>query len=270
MTVARKHIVDVQTTPLYHVSNRCVRRAFLCGQDNYSGRNYDHRRQFIIHLVTELLGSFAIYQCGFSIMSNHYHLVLRLNPAEANSWSNQEVLTRWCRIYKGHPVVQQYLAGETLSPRELYSVNELTETYRNRLSDLSWFMAKLNETIARQANKEDGCSGRFWEGRFNAQALLDNAALITSMMYVDLNPIRAGMATTLEGSDYTSVQQRILELAKSLKQARKKLTQSNQPLKKKPNYEQQPSASSALLPFLENETAATNQCKTPTKTFSFN
>ncbi len=112
----------------------------------------------------------------------------------------------------------QYLRGDKLIKPLQQIVEETAEVYRARLTDISWFMRILNESIAIQANKEDNCTGRFWEGRFKSQALLDEAAVIACMAYVDLNPIRANIATTPENSNYTSIQQRISS-AKKAKQA---------------------------------------------------
>ena len=212
MTLPRSSLVSLASTPYYHCVGRCVRRAFLCGQDQFSGRSFEHRRGWIVERLAVLSSVFAIDVAAYAVMSNHYHVVVRIDAELAASWSLDEVLARWCRLFAGHPLVQRYLANPDISSAELDKVKAFVKLYRARLCDLSWFMRCLNEYIARMANEEDGCSGRFWEGRFKSQALLDEAALIACMAYVDLNPIRAAMAETPEASDYTSIQQRINEV----------------------------------------------------------
>lgn len=210
MPRARKHLVSVANTPYYHVSSRCVRRAFLCGIDRFSGRSYEHRRQWIVDRIRVLSSLFSIDICAYAVMNNHYHLVVKLIPEEANQWSDDDVLQRWTALFKGPLLVQRQRAGETLSAIEREAVSSMAAVYRSRLSSLSWFMKCLNEPIARKANAEDHCSGHFWEARFHSQALCSEKALFAAMAYVDLNPIRAKMAKTPETSDYTSIRTRIL------------------------------------------------------------
>lgn len=211
MPLPRSTLVSLDTTPYYHCIGRCVRRAFLCGFDALTGRSFEHRREWIVMRLALLAEVFALDLCAYAVMSNHYHLVLKVNTQQAAHWSDDDVLVRWCRIFQGPTLVQRYLAKVELGSGEKIKVADLAALYRSRLSDLSWFMRCLNEPIARMANDEDNCTGRFWEGHFKSQALLDERALISCMAYVDLNPIRAGMADTPESSDFTSIQQRSTE-----------------------------------------------------------
>ena len=209
MPRARKHLVSVSDTPYYHVSSRCVRRAFLCGEDKLTGKSYEHRRGWIEDRIRVLSSLFSVELCAYAVMSNHYHLVVRLNPGESGDWSDDEVLNRWTALFRGPLLVQRYRADETLIAAELATVRSIAAVFRDRLGSLSWFMKCLNEPIARKANAEDGCTGHFWEARFHSQALRSERALLTAMAYVDLNPIRAKIARTPETSDYTSIKARI-------------------------------------------------------------
>lgn len=220
MPQARYRLVDTQATPYYHCISRCVRRAFLCGYDQSSRRNFDHRKQWMLDRIKLLSSVFAIDVCAYAIMSNHFHLVLHVDTERARSWSQDEVIDRWLTLYTGPVVVHRYRAGATLTEAEETALASWVETWRTRLTDLSWYMRCLNETIARMANREDNCTGRFWEGRFRSQALLDDAALVACMAYVDLNPIRAKLCTTLEQSEFTSIQERLKEFGKKAKQAK--------------------------------------------------
>ena len=212
MTRARKSLISIEDTPYYHCVSRCVRRAFLCGQDKLTGNCYEHRRQWVEDRIHFLADVFAIDVCAYAVMSNHTHLVLHIHRDNALSWSVDEVIERWHRLYKGILLSQRYsnpAQRVTLTDAQLNTVYETVEVWRSRLCDISWFMRCLNEPIARKANKEDQCTGKFWEGRFKAQALLDEKALAACMAYVDLNPVRAKMAATPEASDHTSIQYRI-------------------------------------------------------------
>ena len=208
----RKCLINLEDTPYYHCVSRCVRRAYLCGEDELTGRSYEHRRQWVEDRLLFLAEVFCVDVCAYAVMSNHTHVVLRINKHKADTLSVKEVIRRWHRLYKGMLLPRRYIDPvecDTLSEAEIETVTRLADVYRKRLYDISWFMRLLNEYIARRANKEDDCTGHFWEGRFKSQALLDEASLMACMAYVDLNPIRASLAKTPETSAHTSIQQRI-------------------------------------------------------------
>ncbi len=209
MTRARNTLVSLDATPYYHCISRCVRRAWLCGEDPYTGHSFEHRRRWVLDRLRELANIFAIDVCAYAILSNHYHVVLHVDTEQAKGWTARQVIEQWSQLYKGHLIADRYLSGEVMNKAEREVLDELVASWRSRLHDISWFMRCLNEHLAQRANAEDNCKGRFWEGRFKSQALLDEGALLTCMSYVDLNPIRAGLAKTPEESDFTSIQERV-------------------------------------------------------------
>ncbi|CAM4330644.1 transposase [Pseudoalteromonas ostreae] len=233
MAIARKRQVSLIDTKYYHCISRCVRRAFLCGEDRFTGQSYEHRRGWVEDKLLALAKVFCIDVCAYAVMSNHTHLVLYVDDKKANRLNDKAIVIRWHKLCKGTLLTKKYLQGEKLSKSELIFFNQTVEQYRERLSSISWFMRLLNEDIARRANKEDNCTGRFWEGRFKSQALLDEAALAACMAYVDLNPIRAKIANTPEESIYTSVQKRI-ESASTGKQPKKLLRFAGMPRQRMP------------------------------------
>lgn len=208
MTQKRSSLISLSDTPYYHCVSRCVRRSYLCGVDSYSGQSYEHRRGWVEDRLLYLSSVFAIDVCAYAVMSNHVHIVLHVDVDKALNWSDKQVLALWHSLYKGTLLTQRFMRDEALTPGELITLHDTIKIYRNRLHDISWFMRNLNEFIAREANKEDDCTGRFWEGRFKSQALLDESAVLACMAYVDLNPIRAKMAKTPETSNHTSIQKR--------------------------------------------------------------
>jgi hypothetical protein len=174
--------------------------------DQYTGRSFEHRKAWVetrIHLVGEC---FAVAIDAYAVMSNHLHLVVRIDPGVAAGWSDDEVAERWVRLFPPRDDTEQAIEAKRL--RMLVDPGRI-ETLRSRLASLSWLMRCLVEPIARRANREEGCKGRFWEGRYKCQLLCDTRALLAAMAYVDLNPIRAGITSRLEHSGHTGVRERI-------------------------------------------------------------
>lgn len=162
MPKARKTQVSIEATPYYHCVSRCVRRSFLCGVDSYSGQSYEHRRGWVEERLLFLSSVFAIDICAYAVMSNHVHVVLHVDVQQVMAWTDSEVVERWLRLHKGTLLPHLFARGDTLSQGQQLSLSDTIIEYRKRLHDISWLMRNLNEYIAREANKEDDCTGRFY------------------------------------------------------------------------------------------------------------
>ena len=208
--LARADLFDPREISVLHCLNRCVRQAFLCGDDPHSGRNYDHRKIWLECRLKFLAAQFGVDVIGFAIMSNHFHLVLRNRPDVVAQWSDSEVARRWLQLCPRRKTPEGHPAEPTAAELDtIRNCPDRLEEIRLRLSDISWLMRMIAEPIARRANREDQVTGHFWEGRFKAVKLCDEAALLACLAYVDLNPIRAGIALTPESSNFTSIGRRI-------------------------------------------------------------
>ena len=206
----RGEVFEPGKVGIYHCINRVVRRAFLCGNDPLSGQSFDHRKVWIRDRLEQLAGIFGIDVLSYSVMDNHLHVILRNRPDVVKGWSNEEIARRWWNLFPGRKNKHGTAAEPTQKELKTLQANKKRlRELRSRLSHISWYMRCLCEVIARRANVEDDCTGRFFQGRFKCQKLMDESAVLACCIYVDLNPIRAGVALTPETSEYTSAYDRI-------------------------------------------------------------
>ena len=202
MTTPRKLLVDSEVALCYHISSKCVRGMWLCGQRKR--RSYEHRKTWLQQRLLCLAEAFAIDVLSYAIMSNHFHLIVYYEPLASQGWSDEEVVERWLQVYP--PRNDKHY--ERRKERLLGDVEEVAKL-RAVLGDLSGFMKHLKQPIARRMNREDGVRGHAFDERFYSGALLNEDSVLTSMRYVELNPVRARIAHTLEQVKHTSAQRHI-------------------------------------------------------------
>lgn len=218
MTKPRSYYVDPDHARYYHVTSRCVRRAWLLGRDPHTAIDVEHRKQLFLNHLKHLSRFFAVEVMGYAIMSNHFHLVLQYDPRENESWSESEVARRWCAAFNGLPLdkrltgatkLEDFHIKQTLRYHEILASPVHRRHCREVLGSLSRFMQHLKQPFAVWANHEDECTGHFFESRFYSGVLLTENDLLACMAYVDLNPIEAGMARSLNEAENTSIHERL-------------------------------------------------------------
>ena len=173
---ARGEFLHPSEIQIVHTTQRCVRQAFLCGVDQV-GVSFEHRRQWIRNRLEFLASVFGIDCLTYTVLSNHLHLVLRSRPDIVAQWSDLDVARRWWRLCPLRRTVDGLPAEPTDAELGMI-LNDpcrLAEL-RLRLSDISWWMRCTSQNIAQRANREEERSGRFWEGRFSAQLIIDEAS----------------------------------------------------------------------------------------------
>ncbi len=203
MTIARAHLIDPAVTRWYHCVTRCVRRAFLLGE------GLNDRKQWIDQRIAELAQIFSIAVGGFSVMDNHLHVLVRLDPEVAAAWSDEEVVRRWGRLFPPRDKLRQPIPVSNAWVEWRLKDAAWVAKARERLQSLSWFMKCLKEPLARLANRQDKTRGFFFEGRFKSVAILDDESLLATCDYIDLNPVAAGIAQVPETSKHTSIKERV-------------------------------------------------------------
>jgi REP element-mobilizing transposase RayT len=183
--------------------SRCVRRAFLLQEGPID------RKEWIEKRLQELAGIVAVGVAGFSVMDNHLHVLVRLDPDVAKGWSDDEVVRRWGSLFPPRDKSRKPLpVSDAWVEVRLKDARWVAMT-RTRLHSLSWFMRCLKEPLSRLANHQDKARGAFFEGRFKSVAILDEESLLATCAYIDLNPVAAGIAEVPEASPHTSVNTRV-------------------------------------------------------------
>lgn len=209
MPTPRSDIIDPTVQQVIHCFSRCVRRAWLLDDDE------DRRIRWLEQRLALLLQIFAFSCFGYAFLRNHLHNAMRSEPELLASWSDEEVARRWLRLYPKRPgpdglPTDAQVASLIAQPRP--SITEI----RRRLGDLGWFHRCLKEPLARMANREDECTGHFWEGRYKSIPLLDDASILACILYVDLNRQRAGLDPSVDRGKHASIVQRLQQLREQI------------------------------------------------------
>lgn len=210
MRKKRTEIANPLYSNTFHITNRCVRKEFLLGDDKSMRGKVRKRRQVVLRRVEALAAAYSIDVLRVSFMENHVHLELRNRPDLVELMSDVEVARRYLMIYPGY--CQATADARKTNPdkpteedvQKLAADKKKIKEYRSVLSSISRFMQSLNFYTSKYFNLVDDISGAFWESRYKLKLLLDDLSILLCALYIDLNPIRAGMHFQIEDSEFTS------------------------------------------------------------------
>ncbi len=181
MATPRSKLVSDEVPLYYHVTSRCVQQAWLLGPDPTSGKNYSHRKRWLIRRLKHLGRFFALEVSAYAVMNNHFHLVIYFDPTAAGAWPAEEVARRWVEAFPPKVNGKIDKGMQRFNFEELMSNPEELEKARKKLGSLSCFMKHLKQNIAYRANRETETTGDFWANRFYSGALLDEDAVLESI-----------------------------------------------------------------------------------------
>jgi REP element-mobilizing transposase RayT len=209
----RRDLIRDGEIATYHVWSRTAQQRFLMGFDEDTKKNHEHRRAWLVRLLAHQARHFAVDVANFQPMGNHFHLIVRTRPDIVRRWSDEEVAWHWRMAWpKFHDERKDWYRNPTDADiRKLLGKPEKLAQVRKNLSSLSWFVARVKEPFAKLCNSLAETEGHFWAERFGSRELVDDAAILACSMYVDVNQIKADMATSLSKSTYSAIQARIIE-----------------------------------------------------------
>ncbi|MFV0416948.1 MAG: transposase, partial [Chthoniobacterales bacterium] len=187
MRQARLLLEDGEGDAYYHCMSRVVDRRFIFG---------DEEKTYFYEWMRRLERFSGVEVVTYCLMSNHFHLLLRVPGKERlGRLSLEELKEELKRLYGREG------AGDALQELERAEaagdarwIEEIRERYEVRRGDLSKFMKELKQRFTMWYNRREGRRGTLWEDRFKS-VLVEGSdkALMTMAAYIELNPVRAGL-----------------------------------------------------------------------------
>ena len=158
---------------VYHVISRTALDGFVLG---------DVEKEYLLKLIKHLSSVYFVEVLGFCLMGNHFHLLVRMHLGEG--YDDEEIKRRFKVYYEGD---EKRHLGDAQIPY-----------FRKKWSSLSEYVKEIKQGFSRFYNRSHNRKGFFWSERFKSLIVEDGETLINCLAYIDLNPVRAGIAETPE------------------------------------------------------------------------